>query len=182
MGGRLSAAAVRLLGERHLRLEALARGLPPPRRIIETAAQRLDDRAERLEIALAARFDKARSSLTNIAQRLRSPAQQLVDHARRLDQTALRLPPAMLRQTERSAERLAALSQLLESLSPYRVLERGYVLVEDRAGHPLAAADIEPGQALNLRFHDAIVPARAEGLAAKKKTKPGTPEGQSSLF
>jgi exodeoxyribonuclease VII large subunit len=194
LGGRLGAGAARLLGERRLRVEAQARGLPAPRQIIENAAQRLDDRAERLGLAVEARLQNARASLINMRQRLRSPAQQIADHARQLDQTALRLAPAAVRRAERAAERLAHLTQLLESLSPYNVLERGYALVEDGSGRPLAAADIVPGMALNLHFADATLPARAEGGAsvppapadpkplAKKKREDLGPTRQSSLF
>src|SRR5207244_263159 len=47
-GGRMAGAMVRLLDERRLRLVGLSRGLPDPRSLLEAAAQRLDDRAERL--------------------------------------------------------------------------------------------------------------------------------------
>ena len=103
---------------------------------------------------------------------------------------AVRLDAAARRDTDGRAERLTRLTQVLESLSPFKVLERGYAVVEDRAGQPLGAAAIEPGMALTLRFHDATVAARAEGGAAglgeppapapKKKSKPET--RQQSLF
>ncbi len=45
---RLAGGLSRLLAERRGRIEGLARGLPDPRSILDTARQRLDDRAERL--------------------------------------------------------------------------------------------------------------------------------------
>ncbi|MGA7867358.1 MAG: exodeoxyribonuclease VII large subunit, partial [Stellaceae bacterium] len=48
---RLSAGLSRVFGERRMHLAGLARGLPDPHDLIGSAAQRLDDRAERLRLA-----------------------------------------------------------------------------------------------------------------------------------
>src|SRR5579885_1766313 len=48
IGGRMAGAMLRLLDERRLRVVGLGRGLPDPRSLLDAAAQRLDDRAERL--------------------------------------------------------------------------------------------------------------------------------------
>src|SRR5579862_1869094 len=60
---RLSAGLSRLLAERRLRVTGLARGLPDPQDVLGAAAQRLDDRSERLRLAIAARFAAARQLL-----------------------------------------------------------------------------------------------------------------------
>ena len=239
LGGRLDAASIRLVEERRLRLDGLARGLPDPVRLIEAAEQRLDDRAERLKLSIAALLRDRAARIATAAAQLKHPRQQIAEHERHLAGTALRLRPALDRAVERAAERLGLvgdrlravpmgvaidrrgqdlaalglrldvavrrdadargerlqrLTQVLESLSPFKVLERGYAVVEDRAGQPLGAAAIEPGMALTLRFHDATVAARAEGGAAglgdapppapkpAKKPKPETETRQQSLF
>jgi exodeoxyribonuclease VII large subunit len=205
LSGRIDGATARLFSERKLRIEGLARGLPEPQRLLETAAQRLDDRAERLDLAVRALLRDRAARTANAAALLKHPRQQVAEQERRLATLAERLKPALGRLVERSGERLAALperlagaalriedqhragferfGQLLDSLSPFKVLERGYVVVEDRAGHPMtAAADIAQGMALNLRFHDGSAPARAEGKAPTK-AKPAKPEvRQPSLF
>jgi exodeoxyribonuclease VII large subunit len=51
----------------------------------------------------------------------------------------------------------------LESVSPLAVLQRGYAVVSDAAGHPLtSAAAVRPGARLRLRFADGEVGAIAE--------------------
>jgi exodeoxyribonuclease VII large subunit len=110
--------------------------------------------------------------------------------ARDLASLGDRLRLTGLRTLQDAEARIARTGPLLESLSPFRVLERGYAVVEDRAGHPLGAAAIEPGMALSLRFADATVAARAESGAKPlgappekpkpKQAKPG--ERQPSLF
>src|SRR5712672_3887429 len=49
--GRLTGGLARLFADRRLHLAGLARGLPDPQDLIGIAAQRLDDRAERLRLA-----------------------------------------------------------------------------------------------------------------------------------
>ncbi|GGF16083.1 exodeoxyribonuclease 7 large subunit [Aliidongia dinghuensis] len=239
LGSRLDAASARLVDDRRMRLEGLARGLPDPVRLIETAEQRLDDRAERLKLSIAALLRDRAARVATAAAQLKHPRQQIAEHERHLVGTAARLAPALERLLERATERLdqagmrlaavpllpaldrrgqdlaglgerldaaarrdtaqrgerlERLAQVLESLSPFKVLERGYAVVEDRAGQPLTAPAITPGMALTLRFHDATVPARAEdGPAAlgnpppaaqkpAKKPKPPAEDRQQSLF
>jgi exodeoxyribonuclease VII large subunit len=191
LGGRLAQGMGRSLAERRLHLDGLARGLPDPQRLLETATQRLDDRAERLDLAVAAYL---RGLEARVAQaQVPHPRQQIAEHRRHLESLAERLRPALLRVLDRQSERLviaermapavgriaetaalqlARLGQLLQSLSPDRVLERGYAVVEDRTGHLLTAAEISPGMGLNLRFHDSTVAARAEGEIAPPDPSP----------
>src|SRR5438067_7522256 len=61
-GQRMAGAAARLVAERRLRVEGLARGLPEPQRLIGDKAQRLDHCIERLRLTrqayFTARFDR----------------------------------------------------------------------------------------------------------------------------
>jgi exodeoxyribonuclease VII large subunit len=237
LGGRLESGTTRLLAERRLRLDGLARGLPDPLGLIETATQRLDDRAERLDLAVTALLRDRAGRVAHAAARLKHPREQLAEAQRHLDLVAARLRPALDRAGERSAERLQTLAvrfrsvplpqaierrgtelaqhaarldaaakrvtvlpeerlqrlgQVLDSLSPFKVLERGYAVVEDEAGHPLTAEGITAGMALSLRFHDSTVAARAESGPLKpgdarpkpvKKPRPASEERrQPTLF
>jgi exodeoxyribonuclease VII large subunit len=176
LGHRLDGAAIRLLDERRLRLDGLARGLPDPAGLLDTAMQRLDDRAERLGLAMAGRLRDWRARLAETAGKLRHPREQLAEATRQLDREAALLRPALDRALERTAETLNRLGQLLDSLSPFKVLERGYAVVEDRAGHKVEPAEIVAGMALTLRFCDANVAARAESPALPLGT-PAPPSG-----
>ena len=207
--GRLTQALARNFSERRLRLEGLARGLPEPQRLLETATQRLDDRVERLDLAvrtqlrnLQARIDRAQlmhprqqiaeqeRRVTALTERLYPTIDRLIDRQRDRVTIAERLLPALLRLTENADQRLARLGQVLETLSPDRVLERGYAVVEDRQGHLLAATEISLGQELRLRFHDANIAARAESgaqpvaepAAKPARRRPGGDARQPRLF
>src|SRR6202041_1913583 len=67
---RLPRGLSRLFDERRLHLAGLARGLPDPHDLIGAAAQRLDDRAERLRLAADRRLRAAQHTLDLGASRL----------------------------------------------------------------------------------------------------------------
>ena len=184
---RLSGGLARLLSERRLHLAGLARGLPLPQDLIGNAAQRLDDRAERLRLAAERHLRAARHRLDLAAVRLRPDVvgADLGRARERLDETELRLSAAMARaiETKRAgvdnfAGRLATHSERHESL-----LARGYVVVRDGAARVLTeAAAIKPGEGLELEFYDGKVGAIA-GRTPRRPVRraPPRPE-QGSLF
>jgi exodeoxyribonuclease VII large subunit len=73
MALRLNDSLIRLLNEKKIKLEGLARGIPNLKEIIETSVQKLDDRVERLNSAI-------KNILTRASDRL-SMAGRLLDAA-----------------------------------------------------------------------------------------------------
>ena len=71
---RLAGGLSRLLTELRLHLAGLARGLPDPQDLLGAAAQRLDDRGERLRLAIGGRVATARQRLDLAASGLRPAA------------------------------------------------------------------------------------------------------------
>src|SRR5438067_9181748 len=93
---RLSGGLSRLFTSHRQNLAGLARGLPDPQDLLGAAAQRLDDRTERLRLSIAARFAGSRQRLELAAARLR-PAALAADIRRardRLHDVEPRLPAA----------------------------------------------------------------------------------------
>src|SRR5438477_7464488 len=72
--GRLTGGLSRLFTSHRQNLAGLARGLPDPQDLLGAAAQRLDDRTERLRLSIAARFAGTRQRLELAAARLRPAA------------------------------------------------------------------------------------------------------------
>jgi exodeoxyribonuclease VII large subunit len=183
---RLAGALSRLLTEARLHLAGLARGLPDPRDLLGAAAQRLDDRGERLDLAIGARLGAARQKLDIAASGLR-PAALAADIGRareRFCAVETRLDPAMARVVaarrealDNFAGRLATHSERHESL-----LARGYVVVRDAGGAVVTdAASVRPNAALELEFHDGKVGAIA-GTGPRRAARAVPPRGQPSLF
>src|SRR5215469_3066235 len=105
---RLAGGMARLFGERRLHLSGLARGLPDPRDLIGGAAQRLDDRSERLRLAVERRLRVARHTLELAAARLRPGvlSADLDRNRARLAEVEPRLAGAMARFVDRARHTL----------------------------------------------------------------------------
>jgi exodeoxyribonuclease VII large subunit len=197
---RLVGGLDRLVGERRLRVGGLSRGLGDPHGLLQAAVQRLDDRAERLEQALSGSIAERRGRLATLGARLPHPRTQVRLLAQRLAGAAGRLRPQPLddearryrealarcaarlaldgrRAIEQRRDRLEGLVRVLETLSYRNTLTRGFVAVRDARGHAvLSASEPQPGQTLDLEFHDGRVSVAVEG---KSRTtggaKPVTP-------
>jgi exodeoxyribonuclease VII large subunit len=194
---RLFGAMARLVAERRLRVEGLARGLPDPRSVLGTATQLLDDRvarlgkaithyterlrdrvatvsAERLKTAMSRHEERLRDRVEKLAGRLRHP-QTVIDARRAELASELRaLRGAAGRLLSEWRLRLRNLDGLLESYSYRGVLARGFALVRDEKGEPVTEARAtHPGQDLVVAFHDGDVPVTVAEAEERAAAKPG---------
>jgi len=161
------------------RLEATARRLPPPERLLAPQRQRLDELGDRLPRALSRRLAEARGDLAHAAGALRP-----VILATRIERARERMAHARLRPQlvgQRISDGRLALQRLwrlAENLHPDKPLARGYARVERRRGGVVAsAAAAEAAVALTLHFADGMVDARVEkaGTPSYEKRKPEQP-------
>jgi exodeoxyribonuclease VII large subunit len=184
---RLAAGLARVFHERRLHLAGLSRGLPDPQDLIGAAAQRLDDRAERLRLAADRLLRAAQHNLDLAAARLRPEVLSAdLDRSRvRITEVEPRLRAAMTRFLDRShhaldnyAGRLATHSERHESL-----LARGYVVVRDAVARVVTtSAAINAGAPLDLEFHDGRVGVIAGSKPRPRTRRPAIHPAQGSLF
>lgn len=116
------------------RLEALRRGLPPLESWLEAHAQKLDDLFERLMNADRWLIQQQTVALHHLVQRL---------------------SPALENVVQKSVQQFEALSQLLESYSYTRVLERGFSFITG-ANQTLISSKLKalPHEQVHIHFHD----------------------------
>jgi len=124
-------------------------------RILQRAGQRLDD----LDLQLR---ERARAILTQARNRHRLLEARLreVDLRVRLARIDQRVQACQQRMIERVRSILAArrrrqdvLASQLAQLSPLRVLERGYAILQQPSGHVVRqASEVQPGDQLNVRL------------------------------
>ena len=114
-----------------------------PGAVIEQGHLRLDDLAGRLNSALRDAALQRREQLAGARARLTSASPE--------------------KRVQQESHRLLALWKRLESASPQSVLKRGFAIVRDAQGRPIArAGGIQPGQPLVNEFHDGQVRVRVE--------------------
>lgn len=192
-------AITRLLNNTGMQLGGLARGLPDPASLLGQASQRLDDYTERFLLAGRSGFTLRAERVANLGARLRSPNQTMVQKSDRLHDLLDRFAGAGRRLVARTRDRFdrggyqdrltkgvdrkhrqdaKALEQLgrrLESVSYKNVLARGFAVVRDADGQPIArASGIANGQALTIEMQDSAVSAIASSAAASKPVKTTT--------
>jgi exodeoxyribonuclease VII large subunit len=101
-------------------VEGLARGLGDPRALLEGHAQRLDDRAERLNLAATALLERRRTRVGELAATLRHPRERLAQAAQRLTGEARALDGALRHRVTVAQGRHQGVAARL-SLAPVRV-------------------------------------------------------------
>jgi exodeoxyribonuclease VII large subunit len=174
-GERLLQAMTRYLEEGRIHLQGLVRGIPRLDEIVEQKTQALDDLAERLKRGPDMLLQRRQQDLAVLGARLNLDRFKLdltrnAKDIKTFGERAARCAQAIL---ERLDHRIEALAARLESISPKRVLERGYAMVWDASGAPVTvAAGITPGAALQVEFVDGSVGVNVTGASPAKAHKP----------
>jgi exodeoxyribonuclease VII large subunit len=126
----------------------------------------LSDLGNRLVSALRNKAEQVRQQL-DLALRshgLRAPAERVRQWQQRVDEMAQRLILAVSRQTQSKRERLASLSGQVESLSPLKVLARGYSITTKGESPQIIkdARAVRPGEVIATRLHRGRLVSRVE--------------------
>ena len=178
----------RLITDNRKDLDTASRGLPNLGQLLGDASQRLDDWTERFNNSLKSGMNERRQSFTHLSQLLIKPDALVQSAANRLSSES-----RALKQTkpiifgERSSD-LSRLSQLLESYSYERVLDRGFSLVTDANHKPITSAtELPVGNEVIVRLKDGKVGMTVTGSDLPKpnpkKASPKPPDArQRSLL
>ena len=169
-GERLANALPNLLAGRRTALERAERRLPDLPALVLGSRRRVAECGARLILALPNLVHRRRGALELCSHKLIGGLRHAVagTHSRAA-RVLGRLTDAPLRACIRElTAKVAGTGARLDSVSPLAVLQRGYVLVTDRAGHALTSAgSVMPGSRLRLRFADAEVGATADSEAKR---------------
>ena len=201
---RLDQAAARGLSLRRERAASMIRRLPAPATLLGPRQQRTDEIGDRLPRSLRAsaaawrgRLDRSAAGLQPRVLKRRAATDR--DRAARAaaalavavratlarDAAALGLSAAGLRprllaaRGARATAALTATARLLDTLGPQNVLQRGYAIVRDRAGHVVADPQAAlAAVAMTVQFaagsvevstRAAIIPARARPATVQER-------------
>lgn len=143
----------------------------------EMVVPRFDECAERLAAlhaalpsALLRRVEVARDRLAAIEQSyaLRHPEERISMLRQRLDDLSARLLPAGERRLCAAQEHIARLAGSLHSLSPLKVLERGYSLTTRAGKIVTSVGDVKVKDEIETRVPDGVIRSRVESKESKK--------------
>jgi exodeoxyribonuclease VII large subunit len=184
---RLLQATGRMLTDLKTKLDGLVRGIPRLDAVVTEKEQALDSLAERLALGPRALLQTKTQDLNVLAARLNLNrfVQDIDRNARDIAQLHTRLARAAQRTFDDAVNKLAALAARVESVSPQRVLDRGYAMVMTPDGAVTSASELHAGDAIDIVMADGRVAAHVDDGTPRKtasKAKP-TPGGQQgSLF
>ena len=120
---------------------------------------------QRLRAALADRVDGLAADLRDSQRALGhvSPGRALITLRQRVDEWDARLARLARAGLERRRERLTARDSALHAASPQSILARGYAIVTRADGALVRrAADVAPGDPLDIRLQDGVIRARRD--------------------
>jgi exodeoxyribonuclease VII large subunit len=163
---RLNGAMMRRVEDARRHLAQLWRIAGSPTRLVEEAAQRLDDRGERLRNAVDGLVKHAGARVAGAAAGLRPRALAMTVRLgkERTEALARRLKREGGRLLADRGTRLERLAGLLASYSYENVLARGFAVIRGPDGRALMrAAATRPGLAIDIGFADGHVPATIAG-------------------
>ncbi|KKC46184.1 MULTISPECIES: exodeoxyribonuclease VII large subunit [Paenibacillus] len=157
---RLAAAARSAVGSRKERLLRARRSpyFVHPRRYLLDQAQRLDRLRERLEEKIRRQPDKAGDRLLRLRKVLQAhdPSGRAAAAAKQLGRTKARLEKAVRMAVKDKRGQAAAAVRQLDSLSPLKVMARGYGLVFDESENRIirSVKELSPGDMVRVKLQD----------------------------
>ena len=138
---------------------------------LEDILARLESLRAALPTALLHRVESARERLRSIEQSyaLRNPEERIAGLRQRLDDLSSRLTPAGERKLAMAREKMAALAGRLESLSPLKVLLRGYSVTQHECDGRVirSVADVSAQESIQTRVSDGMIVSRVEATKAR---------------
>ena len=132
-----------------------AKRLPRPTYLLQNMAQRMDDLAIRLGLALDNGITLRRVRLNRFADALtsRNPLQQLAGYRTKCDVLNKQLLNHLVRNLQAWKKQLDFLSHSLKTVSPLATLDRGYAIVTDENENIVRRADLlQENSVISTRF------------------------------
>ena len=160
--GRMHQSISRVVRERHTHISGLSRGLPHPRRMLESMMQRLDGLSSKIDHGLIQFLNIKKQHMTALSARLslRPYSQKLNYQAENLKRLQQRLHQAIKRSVTDKANTLSSQAAMLNTLSFERTLERGFALVKDTNGNVITSkTTLKTDQNIEVQLKDGKIKA-----------------------
>ncbi len=144
------------------RVFQLSKRLVDPKRRLQDLALRCDELSQRLESSMKRYFDRRAQQIKLMLHKLPSPRQMIQRLVQEVDSLRSHLDAHASRGIEMRQARLGRLTGMLDSLSPLKVVERGYSITY-KEGRLIRSADqLKKDDLVDIRFAKGQATARIE--------------------
>ena len=187
---RLINACNRLVTEYRHKLDASARGLGDPEKLLTIKTQTIDHLSDKLGQSFSSFLSTKREKLLTRTSRLRHPQETLINAQTRLDRWSDQLKSASPNITKKRTEKIDHLGKMLEAYSFKKPLERGFAVIRTPDGKPIiTGTEAKTHQTLNIEFqnNELVSVQTSDTTTPPKRQKKSPPKknddtAQTSLF
>ncbi len=141
------------------KVQQLTKRLVDPQKYVELKTQNLDDLTYQLERAMIAHIDSNKKELLLLKEKLGSPKSALQNFTQSLELINFRLKNATTRLIETQQKDFKRATMLLDSLSPLKVLDRGYTITKKDGVVVRVASALNKGDIIQIQFKDKQIEA-----------------------
>lgn len=153
-------ATDRILKTQKQKLVILNHRLVDPQRRIQDLIQRNDDLSSRLNLAIQRYLQRRRDGLVLLNNRLGTPEHLIEKKRSHLEAQHLRLKMLTEKNLISRRHRLERLMGMMDSLSPLKVVDRGYSLVTKKGELIKSVTQVKVGDQLELQVTDGKIKAQ----------------------
>ncbi len=143
----------------------LSRGLVDPQRRLQDLMQKNDDLILRLQSSIQRNFSMIQWKIGSLKQKLSSPEKVLTWKQSQHRYAAEKLEKRMQYILEKKRQKFIQSVGVLESLSPLKVLERGYSIVQNQDKIIHDSSEVEVGDRLRIGFLESSLIAKVESVS-----------------
>jgi len=145
----------------------LSKRLVDPKRRLQDLAQRNDELLNRLEAATHRLFADQKNHIRFLVQKLGSPTDRIERRKKEVIYLFTRTEKALMFALEKKKARLGRMMGVLDSLSPLKVVDRGYSIVTKKNEVIKSASQVKVGDHLDIRLAEGSLTAVVDGVKEK---------------
>jgi exodeoxyribonuclease VII large subunit len=139
------------------RVHQFSKRLVDPQRRLQDLQIRADELSERLTAAIFRYLEERRTSVHLALRKMGSPQEQVVRLQKRQQMAELRVKNAFHKLLERKTLRLKEQAARLDAMSPLRVVQRGYSIVQKAKVIVTSYKQVKAGEDLSIRLADGLL-------------------------
>ena len=149
------------------RVNLASKRLVDPKRRLQDLQLKNDDLLNRLEFATQKYLKDFRHEVVLLKQKLGSPQDIILDKKKDLQHLSARMQKSQGFLLEKKQSRLQRVMSVLDSLSPLKVVERGYSIVSHNKKIIKSAGSVKPGDLIEVRLAEGSLAAAVTSVKEK---------------